>query len=57
MSFPQIRSQSVNVMRTLTKRSGEALLSTVKKEMKAPRKPKSVRAADAKLRKAKRKST
>jgi hypothetical protein len=36
--------------------SGEALLSTVRKEMEAPRKAKSVRVADAKLAIASRKS-
>jgi hypothetical protein len=39
------------------RRSGEALLSTVRKEMEAPRKAKSVRAGYAKLAKATRKST
>jgi len=55
--FLQVRGQAVNVKNALPKRLGQALLSSVRKEMEVPRKSKSVRATVARLAKATRKST
>ena len=48
-AFHQVRGQAVKMKKAFRKSRGETLLARVKKEMKAPRQAKSVRAADAKL--------
>jgi hypothetical protein len=56
-AFPQVPEQAVNVKKAFGKSPGKALLNRLKKEMKTPRKAKSVRVADAKLLEATHKST
>jgi hypothetical protein len=55
--FFRFSVKHVNMHNTFPRRSDEALLSSLRKEMEAPRKTKSVRVADVKRAKAKHKST